>query len=50
MFHLKPLSVELTAQWDRILAAGLLYSVTLDDLRAVRGLGIHDFHRVVSDV
>ena len=46
----KPLSVELTAQWDRILAAGPLYSVTLDDLSAVRGLGIHDFHRVVSDV
>ena len=32
-------SVELTAQWDRILAAGPLYLVTLDDLSAVRGLG-----------
>ena len=43
-------SVELTAQWDRILAAGPLYPVTLDNLSAVRGLGIGDFHRVVSDV
>ena len=34
--------VELTAQWNRILAAGPLYPATLDDL--------HDFHRVVSDV
>ena len=32
-------SVELTAQWDRILAAGPLYPVTLDDLSAVQGLG-----------
>ena len=36
-------SVELTAQWDRILAAGPLYPVTIDDLSAVRGLGIGDF-------
>ena len=43
-------SVELTAQWDRILAAGPLYPVTFDDPSAVRGLGIGDFHRVVSDV
>ena len=42
-------SVELTAQWDRILAAGPLYPVTLADLGAVRGLGIGDFYRVVSD-
>ena len=41
-------SVELTAQWDRILAAGPLYPVTVDDLSAVRGLGIGDFHRIVS--
>ena len=39
-------SVELTAQLDRILAAGPLYPVTLDDLVAVRGLGIGVFHRV----
>ena len=43
-------SVELTAQWDRILAAGPLFPVTFDDLSAVRGLGLGDFHRVVSDV
>ena len=43
-------SVELTAQWDTILAAGPSYPVTLDDLIAVRGLGIGDFRRVVSDV
>ena len=43
-------SVELIAQWDRILAVGPLYPVTIDDFSAVRGLGIGDFHRVVSDV
>ena len=43
-------SVELTAQWDRILAAGDLYPVTLDDLRAVEGSGLCDVHRIVSDV
>ena len=32
-------SVELTARWGRILAAGPLSPVTLDDLSAVRGLG-----------
>ena len=42
-------SVELTAQWDRVLAAGPLYLVTLDDLDAVRGLGLGDFHRRLSD-
>ena len=43
-------SVELTALWDRILAAGSLDPVTFDDLNAVQGLGIGDFHGVVSDV
>ena len=43
-------SVELTAQWDRILAVGPLYPVTLDDLGAVQGLGIGAFHHAVSDV
>ena len=43
-------SVELTAQWNRILAAGPLYPVTFDDLSAVRGLGIGDFHRVAADI
>ena len=40
-------SVELTTQWDRIFAAGPLFLLTLDNLSAVRGLGIGDFHRVV---
>ena len=43
-------SVELTAQWSRILADGPLYPVTFDDLSSVRGLGIGAFHQVVSDV
>ena len=42
-------SLELTAHWDRILAVGPLYPVTLDDLSAVQGLGIGDFYRVVSE-
>ena len=41
-------SVELTAQWNRILAVGLLYPVTLGDLDVVRGVG--DFHQVVSGI
>ena len=41
-------SVELSGQWDRILAVGPWYPVTLDDLDAVQGLGIGDFHRVAS--
>ena len=43
-------SVELTAQWDRIIAAGPLYPVALDDLSVVRGLGIGDFYQVFSGV
>ena len=43
-------SVELTAQRDRILAAGPLYPVTLDDLSAVQGLGVGEFHRIVSGI
>ena len=43
-------SVELTAQWDKILAVGPLYPVTHDDLGAVQGLDIGEFHRVVSDI
>ena len=38
-------SVELTAQWDRILALGPLYPVTFD-----QGLGIGAFYRAASDV
>ena len=43
-------SVELTAQWDRILALGPLYPVTLDDLSVVRGMGIGAFHHAAYDV
>ena len=40
-------SVELTAQWDRILALGPLYPVTVDDLCFDRCLGIGAFYRAV---
>ena len=43
-------SVELTAQWDRILAVGPLYPVTVGHLGSVQGLGVGEFHRVVSDL
>ena len=36
-------SVELTAQWDKILALGPLHPVTLDDLSFDRGLGVGAF-------
>ena len=36
-------SVELTAQWDRILALGPLYLVTFDDLSFDQGFGIGAF-------
>ena len=43
-------SVELSAQWDRILSAGPLYHVTLDDLSLFRGMGIGAFLHAVSVV
>ena len=43
-------SVELAAQWDRVLALGPLYPVSLDDLSLGRGMAIGAFHRGVSDV
>ena len=43
-------SVELTAQWDRILAIGPLHPVTIRDLDMVRCVGVGEFHRMVSDV
>ena len=43
-------SVELTAQWDRILALGPLYPVTLDDLSLGLCMGIGAFHQAVPDV
>ena len=41
-------SVELTAQWDRILAVGPLFPVTIGDLGSVQGLVVVEFHRVLS--
>ena len=41
-------SVELTAQWNRILAVGPCDPVTNDDLGVVWGLGIGEFHHVVT--
>ena len=43
-------SIELSAQWDRILAVGLLYPVTLDDLHGVWSVGLGDFYHVVCNV
>ena len=39
-------SSEFTAQWDRILAVGPLYPVTVGNLGSVQGLGVGEFHRV----
>ena len=41
-------SVELTSQWDKVLATGPSYPITRCDLVTVRGLGIGEFHRVIS--
>ena len=41
-------SVELTAQWGKILSIGPLHPVTLDDFEAVPGTCHGDFHNVVS--
>ena len=43
-------SVELTAQWDLILALGPVYPVTLDDLSVGRNLGIGAFFDVAAGV
>ena len=43
-------SVELTAQWDQILALGPIYPVTLDDLSLDRALDIGAFFHAASDV
>ena len=43
-------SVELTAQWDRILALGPMHLVTLDDLSLDRALDIGAFFRAASDI
>ena len=43
-------SVEFSAQWDRILAIGPLYPVTLDDLSVIQGVGLGDFYHAFCDV
>ena len=43
-------SVELSVQWNRILRAGPVYPVTLEDFHAARGSVIGDFLRVTSDL
>ena len=43
-------SVELTAQWDLILASGPIYPVTLDDLSIGRHLGIGAFFDAAAGV
>ena len=39
-------SLELSAQWDRILIIGPLFPGTLNDLQVVRGVGLGDCHGV----
>ena len=43
-------SIELSAQWDKILAIGPLYPVTLADLQGVGGVGLGDFYHEVCGV
>ena len=43
-------SVELTIQWNRIVALGPVFPVTMDDLSVDHGLGIGAFFEVASDV
>ena len=43
-------SVELTAQWNRILSIWGPVPVSLDDFHAVEGFGLGDFRRVVGDI
>ena len=43
-------SVELTCQWGRILAIGPLHPVTFGDFDMIQGVGIGEFHRIVSDL
>ena len=40
-------SLELSAQWDRILIIGPLFPVTIDDLQVVRGVGLGVFYHGV---
>ena len=43
-------SVELTCQWGKILAIGPLHPVTFGDFDMIQGVGIGEFHRIISDL
>ena len=43
-------SVELTAQWGKILSIGPLYPIVLDEFHAVQGFGLGDFRRIIGDL
>ena len=43
-------SIELSAQWDRILGIGPLFPVTLDDFQVLRGVGLGDFYHGVCGI
>ena len=43
-------SLELSAQWDRILSIGPLFPVTLDDFQILRGVGLGDFYHGVCGI
>ena len=43
-------SVELTAQWGKILSTGPLYQIVLYDFHAVEGFGLGDFRRIIGDL
>ena len=50
MVYLFLASVELIAQWDKVLALGPMYPVTLDDVSRDRALDIGAFFHAASDV
>ena len=43
-------SIELSAQWDRILSIGPLFPVTLDDFQVLVGVGLADFYHGVCGI
>ena len=43
-------SVELSAQWDRILCTGPIFPVTLADFQVLRGVGLDDFYHGVCGI
>ena len=43
-------SIELSAQWDKILSIGPLFPVTLDDFQVLVGVGLGDFYHGVCGI